>query len=349
MKTRIISILFCSISLLGCAQEISLKEEFKLPPELPEASGIVYDLNNFWIINDSGNEPKLYQIDLQGNLLDSIYIKAENRDWEDLTMDNLGNLYIADCGNNENKRLDLTIYKILQTKLTQDSIVPEKITFNYANQTSFPPVIDEKDFDCEAIIWNNNGLLLFTKNRSKSKFTRMYKLSDQPGNYSISPYDSIQTNGWITSASLSYNNQHLLLQSEDVIYVVNDFTESNPSGTSIDSITFSSSQKEAVTMDNNGKVYIAEEAEMGGDNFVYSFNLPKVLGQYSRPKNLAKINRTNDQLNISYPMTKAVSLTIYLANGQTFYKGRFTQNTTVSVPDNGLLIVEVNKEVIKVL
>lgn len=349
MKINTISILFCCLSLLGCSQEITLKKEFQLPKVLPEASGIVYDLNDFWMINDSGNDPKLYKIDLQGLITDSIYIKAENRDWEDLTMDNLGNLYIADCGNNENNRLDLVIYKILHNQLNQDSITPQKIEFSFANQQSFPPVLEQRDFDCESIIWQNNALLLFTKNRSKSKYTRMYKLADQPGNYSISPIDSIQTNGWITSASLSYNNKHLILQSEKVLYVVNNFTEQNPEGSSMDSITFLKSQKEAVTMDNNGKVYIAEEAETGGDNFVYSFDLPKVLAQSEKSKPFATVNRKMNNLEITYPNNQLVQFSIYSVAGKLIQRGEFTQKTRLTVPKTGVLLVEINEEVIKVL
>jgi hypothetical protein len=177
------------------AQEVVLDVEFEMPFELPEASGMVVLPNHFWMINDSDNESKLYKMDFSGTLVDSIYIKAENLDWEDLTIDPSGNIYIADIGNNANDRENLVIYKVLYTDLSKDTVTPQEIHFNYGNQTNFPPQAEQMDFDCEALIWYQDYLLLFIKNRSQSNQTLLYRISDLPGIYTAYPLDSIPTNG----------------------------------------------------------------------------------------------------------------------------------------------------------
>src|SRR5688572_27521892 len=84
-----------------------------------EFSGIVKsrsDKNVFWIQNDSGDQPRVFAIDSTGNFYQSARYRnyegisiagATNVDWEDITMDNKGNLVIADVGNNYNDRKDL--------------------------------------------------------------------------------------------------------------------------------------------------------------------------------------------------------------------------------------------------
>ena len=37
---------------------------------------------------------------------------ATNEDWEDITIDDAGNLYIGDIGNNKNERDDLRVYRV---------------------------------------------------------------------------------------------------------------------------------------------------------------------------------------------------------------------------------------------
>jgi hypothetical protein len=77
--------------------------------ELYEASGMVASRSfpgNYWIINDSGNQNKLYLIDGEGNLVHSYRIDGTfNFDWEDIaiyTDPKTGDskIYIGDIGDN---------------------------------------------------------------------------------------------------------------------------------------------------------------------------------------------------------------------------------------------------------
>jgi hypothetical protein len=173
-----------------------------LPSVVDESSGLANSTKpgSYWTHNDSGGKPELYEIDKKGKLLSTrTVLNAKNTDWEDLAEDRNGNLYIGDFGNNSNKRQDLNIYK-----LSDASDTPEKITFRYKNQTDFPPADSEMNYDCEAFFHVNNHLYLISKNRSKDhNRVFLYKMSDQPGSYTLAPTDSIDINSQVTSADIS--------------------------------------------------------------------------------------------------------------------------------------------------
>jgi len=172
-----------------------------LPSVANESSGIAKAGNgSFWTHNDSGGKPELYEIDSTGKLLSiKVIPNSENTDWEDLTQDENGNVYVGDFGNNSNARRSLAVYKVPSA-----GSEIEKITFNYADQKEFPPSKNNYNFDCEAFFHHRENLYLFSKNLSPTNhFVRLYELSAQKGNYSIAPIDSIEIKTQVTSADIS--------------------------------------------------------------------------------------------------------------------------------------------------
>lgn len=173
----------------------------KLSAEANESSGLakVHGKNSLWTNNDSGGKPELYEIDSTGKLLSTRKINdAQNKDWEDLTTDKKGNVYIGDFGNNSNSRKDLKVYIV-----PENDTRTETISFKYEDQTTFPPSAKLLNFDCEAFFYHDNFLYLFSKNRGSSKSVKLYKLSATPGNYSIAATDSITIKTQVTSADIS--------------------------------------------------------------------------------------------------------------------------------------------------
>ncbi|HEX6279129.1 MAG TPA: hypothetical protein VFZ49_03850 [Pyrinomonadaceae bacterium] len=88
-------------------------------PDLREASGLAASRCQngvLWTHNDSGDEALLFAIDTKGKHLGVWKVaNAENRDWEDIAAVKTGEkcqILIADIGNNELDRQNLTIYRI---------------------------------------------------------------------------------------------------------------------------------------------------------------------------------------------------------------------------------------------
>ena len=114
-------LLFISTQSLVSAQS-QPKETIKatLSREVDETSGLVLLKNGKLIsINDGGSLPRLYSIDsASGKVIHrQDLLNASNIDWEELTLDQEGNLYIGDFGNNFNWRKDLCIYRVKASDL----------------------------------------------------------------------------------------------------------------------------------------------------------------------------------------------------------------------------------------
>ena len=91
--------------------------------------------------NDSGNEPKIYFLTKKGKIVHTCTINnTTNTDWEDISIDPNGTIYIADVGNNLNNRTNLSIVKIDgKLAINQAACQAEIIQFSYKNQLDFPP------------------------------------------------------------------------------------------------------------------------------------------------------------------------------------------------------------------
>ncbi len=157
---------------------------------------------DLWMLNDSKNPPELFRFDPKaGKLLETRKLPVTNRDWEDLTIDPQGNLYIGDIGNNRNARKDLRVYRYNPATGSLDSIL-----YRYPDQEAFAPA-NERDwnFNCEAMVFFKDSLHLFSKNSFKGNFyTKHYVIPAQPGNYVAELRDSIcLKNRVVTGAALS--------------------------------------------------------------------------------------------------------------------------------------------------
>jgi hypothetical protein len=194
---------------LDCAQYASL------PSELKEISGLVYLHESFWAINDGGNEPVLYQLNYQcDSIIHRVRIaNAKNKDWEELATDG-NNLYIGDFGNNFGSRDRLIIYKVSVASLNDTVATAQLIQFKYADQKDFTKQKHKTNYDCEAMVYWNDTLHLFTKNWGDFK-TRQYKVPSKSGTYSVMPSDSLYMGKMITGATVSKDGQTILLTAYD--------------------------------------------------------------------------------------------------------------------------------------
>jgi len=93
--------------------------------EVTEGSGVAASdtLGVYWMHNDSGDGPYIYAVDVRGQTRGVFrVVGARARDWEDIAagpgpQPRRRYLYIADIGNNNEKREELTVYRIPEPSL----------------------------------------------------------------------------------------------------------------------------------------------------------------------------------------------------------------------------------------
>lgn len=254
-----------------------------LPFVLKEASGIqiVNNSDLIWMLNDSGNPSKIYGLNTNGEIKKEIVINAKNNDWEDLTTDVLGNLYIGDFGNNHNYRKNLSILKILNEDLLDtENIEIERISFYFPEQQKFPPKKDQLYFDVEAFFLYNNSFYLFTRSRVKGNYgkTSLYKIPTKVGNHAaiyISSFTFCGTlNCTVTSATISPDKKKVVLLSHDKIIILSGYKDDDFfSGTFLEVNLEHRSQKEGICFKDNNTLYITDERSHGNGGKLYELKI----------------------------------------------------------------------------
>lgn len=189
---------------VACAPKTENKDRIELPSKVEETSGLASVGEDLLTHNDSGDQAILYQINTQGALVNTHEIKgAIHRDWEDIAQDE-NHYYVADIGNNNGKRKDLTIYI-----LSHDFILQDSIRIAYSKQTSFKKKKKTK-YDAESLISYGDSLLVFSKNR-KSKSTQLYAFPKTPGTYELSSLKKFKVNTLITGGDYDATSKLLVL------------------------------------------------------------------------------------------------------------------------------------------
>lgn len=268
MKLFKLSILYF-ILFISCSSKTDSGEKiailFDFPKDISEVSGITFHNNLIWSIQDSGNSNEVFGFDESGKLIEQIEVQdAENIDWEAITSDKQGNLYIGDFGNNDNDRHDLAIYKLASSNYSK---VSEKISFYYPEQTDFPAKKKEKLYDCEAFFLYQNAFYLFTKNRSKGfdGTSLIYKIPAIAGNHpakligrfkACSNYNSCV----ITGATISSDEKQIVLLGHDRLWLIENFEGDDFLSGKLSELELNHhSQKEGICFKDNETLFIADE------------------------------------------------------------------------------------------
>ncbi|SFB66782.1 hypothetical protein SAMN04487891_101167 [Flagellimonas taeanensis] len=274
------------VAVQACAQKTyygDLEPLGKFPSKLEEVSGIeVSPAGAIWVIQDSGNEDEIFQVDMKAKLVQSLKIDhAKNQDWEDLALDNEGNLYIGDFGNNANKRKDLTIYKVPRSELDKKKPNAKKIAFHYPEQKNFPPEKDSLYFDTEGFFHLDGHLYIFTKNRTRpySGKTLIYRVPDTEGKYAAESLGSLflcgdQDHCSVTGADISPDGKTIALLSYGLVFLLTDFELSDFSKASIKTIDLNcQTQIESICFLDDKTLLIADEQNRYGGRSLYQFKL----------------------------------------------------------------------------
>lgn len=245
---------------------------------LKEISGLEYVNNSLWGIEDSGNENKIYKINPETGTHESFSINATNTDWEDITSDTQGNLYIADTGNNDNDRRSLGIIKI---NPENPAVVLQTTTFYYPEQKDYPAKKKDRNFDCEGFFEYNGYFYLFSKNRSfdSDGTVLVHKVPNRPGNFTAEAAGSFVTcknfrSCAIAGADISPDGKTVALISGDKLWLLtgytgDDFAKGKLTLYNLGDVT----QKESICYKDATTVYIADEKSKKEGGKLYKLTL----------------------------------------------------------------------------
>ena len=275
---------------VSCQQESenSITAVYSLPEKLKEVSGITYFAENkmLWTLEDSGNANSIYGLNSNGEIVKNITIEnTVNIDWEDISKDKEGNLYIGDFGNNDNTRKDLCIYKIDKNALEKESAIPMyKISFSYPEQKDFPPSKKELFYDVEGFFEFKNNFYLFTKNRSKDfdGTSYLYKVPNTAGFHQAQLMGEFKTgenydNCAITSASISPDESKVVVLTHNKIFLFENFSGDHfLQGSKTELSLNHFSQKEAICFKDSDTLIIADEKKKKIGGKVYEVSLRKL-------------------------------------------------------------------------
>ncbi len=276
--------IFGALLVVSCSNFGQLQYITDFPKSLNEVSGLVsLKDSTVWAIEDGGNKDEIYKVSFNGNILKTFKVKnAKNDDWEDIAKDTLGNIYIADTGNNENDREDLVVYKLSNLEAENgDKIEAEKIEFYYPEQKKYPPKKSKRFYDVEALFHFKNKLYLVTKNRAHpfNGKALIYTIPDTKGKYAAKLVGTIDVcedskTCQITAITISPDGKKIVAMSYGKLFVFTDFSMDNFSkGVKKEIDLGVRTQLESVCFLNDTTLLIADEVSHGRGGNLYKYIL----------------------------------------------------------------------------
>lgn len=252
----------------AAAEIVGLSRVGSIKGVVPESSGLAPapDGQNYFSFGDDGNAPTLYEVSGTGQLVRTLEVPATNSDWESLSRDGSGNYYIGDCGNNESQRRDLKIFKFRP----DSPKAVGTIAFTYPDQRDFPPKKKQRNFDCEASLWHEGQVWLFTKDRGQDRTSNVYTVPDQPGTYTAKKITGLAIPGQVTDAALRADGHRLVLLGRGELFILDgnswaEILKATPRQISL----AGAGQTEGVVFKNDNTLLISTEK---GD--LYEYKLP---------------------------------------------------------------------------
>ena len=262
----------------------NLKLLAELNVKVKETSGLALLGNLLITHNDKGRSNQLMLLNTQnGNIEQTIdVVNIQNTDWEDLAR-NDEFLFIGDMGNNEGERKNLAIHLIAIKDINKTTSAVKStgsINFYYPEQSEFD-VSKKHNFDCEAILYHNQQIYLFTKNRLDDK-TNLYTLPAKPGNYAAKLIGNFEVGGRITGADISPDGKRIALvgynkKTDCFLWTFDGFAGDNLFAGTAKKYTLGEyaqvGQMEGVAFKDNSSVFISSEEIVNVFARLYLFEL----------------------------------------------------------------------------
>ncbi|HZH86240.1 MAG TPA: T9SS type A sorting domain-containing protein [Brumimicrobium sp.] len=292
-----------------------------LNSSMNESSGLIYLEGRLITHNDSGGEPKLYELDSHtGNIVREVEVlNAVNKDWEDICYDD-DYIYIGDFGNNTGSRTDLKIYRIPRQDYLDNNnstVSAEVISFNYSDQIDFTIANLNTEYDAESIISLGDSLYIFTKNWVSNR-TFVYPIPKTPDHYELIKIDSLDIGGLATGADICPETGRIILTAytlfQPYIVILSDYSENLFSQGTVETINLQapsgySYQIEAVAVISENLFYITSEKNSTGNSGLYKlgFNTNGISEEQSEAISIYP-NPTSDYFYVSTSQNTLVNI-----------------------------------------
>ena len=229
-------------------------------PDLPEASGLALSLRSpglLWSHNDS-SEPALVAFDPSGTVRGRVRVdNATVTDWEDVSAASCPSgpcLFIADIGDNEHTRGDVTVYRVAEPAPDARTTRTELFTVSYP----------DGPHDAEALFVVGNDLFVVTKDAE----ARVYRASMDGTQRNLELKQIARLNlTRVTDAETSRDGTWVLVRTsnEVVFYRTADIVGGGdaPRGIHVPVEWAKEPQGEGVAMDTDGTLHLSSEGGGG--------------------------------------------------------------------------------------
>lgn len=213
-----------------CFSELKFEKPYFYPEiedqELNEISGIVKSNQHdiFWVHNDSGGEPIIYGVNLEGKLITKLVLEnTKNQDWEDISygyFDNQFNILIGEIGDNN------LVYKTKKINIiTEPTSLNDEILINQIKTIYFQT---DTISDFETLIFHpiSKSIYLVTKGLVNEKVYEIkypYNFMDtlklnSIGELTLTNPDKGNLNR-ITGGEISFDANYLVLKDYTSVYI----------------------------------------------------------------------------------------------------------------------------------
>lgn len=269
IATTVLKLLYLSLFVLFSCDTGSLTVIANSPSSLKEISAIEKTSisRTLWVIQDAGNNNHLYGLNTKGDIIKDISIKnAQNIDWEDLTSDHLGNLYIGDFGNNNKSRKHFTIYKVSNPDRAGTTVKADIISFKLPKKM--------KPADFESFFLYKGNFYIFSK---ADKNCKLFSVPNTIGNHTAHYISEDNLKGKhkkVTSADISDDGKRVVLLNHSQLWILEGYNNTDFfSGSKRNSVFNHDSQKEGINFINSNTVLITDEKTKHSGGNIYSFNI----------------------------------------------------------------------------
>ena len=227
---------------------------------LREASGLTLSVRTpgiLWSFNDSG-DPLIYALDTTGHLRGTVRVTgAKVKNWEAIASAHCGQgtcLYVADIGDNKEKRPEITVYRVAEPLPTDSATAPaERLLARYP----------DGPHDAEALFVTRDGTInVVTKDKPASVYRFPQTLRfDTP--MELEPHATLPMEK-VTDADASPDGEWIVVRSkEEMIFFRDEEFALAEHGTPISLRPLGEPQGEGVAIGGDGTVYLASEGKRG--------------------------------------------------------------------------------------